>query len=149
MSCVTSAHAKQTILRGCCTTVNSCCQYNAAYSATKYCECNDTVGDNHEISFEQDLCTLLTTGFTGQIYGNSTAFYTALAALDYSPFICGEFEIYVVPSLGGDEILVGTVFNGDITTETTVIPGAEGGVIYNLIIGSGSTTVCGTMRRDD
>lgn len=145
MSCVSSSHAKHTILRGCCSTGNNCCDRRSAYSATKYCECDPDVSRNQEISYEDDLCALLGTGFTGQGYTGVTGltgFYAELNNLDYTPFICGSFPLYAVS--GGTGILVGTVFNGDITTTgTNITPTGT----YDIVINSGSVNSCGTFVR--
>ena len=146
MSCVSSSRAKHTILKGCCSTGNNCCDRRSAYSATKYCDCDPDVSRNQEISYENDLCALLGTGFTGQTYTGLTGitdFYAKLNNLDYTPFNCGTFPLYVVTS-GITGILVGTVFNTDITTTgTDITPTGP----YDIVINAGSVHSCGTFVR--
>jgi hypothetical protein len=140
MSCsYGNAHAQQQILRGCCSTGSTCCDRPSAYGPYKYCEVNNQIGVNREDSYVNDLCLLLTTGFTGQTLANSAAFYTYLDTLDFSPFICGIFDLYVSFN-GTTSVAVGTVANGGFTLTNTALTGGED---YTVYIGSDLVDTCG------
>lgn len=142
MSCsYGNAHAQQQILRGCCSTGSTCCDRPSAYGPYKYYECTNDIGNNRQDTYANDLCILLQTGFTGQTIADSAAFYTYLASLDFSPFICGIFDLYVSFN-GTTGVAVGTVANGGIdVTDTTLTADND----YTIYIGSDLVDACGTF----
>lgn len=79
MTCARSAHTLHTILRGCCGT--SCtCPLPSAFSAWKYCECNDTPSNNAE-SFAAAVCARFAETVSGITFHNVTDLNTYMTSL--------------------------------------------------------------------
>lgn len=117
--CAPNSHARHTILKGCCTTSNVCCDSRSAYNAGKYCECNDTAGNNTTQSYPEALCHTLA-GLTGPYVGY-TGFYAALDGQTgaYTRFNCGDLHVNVE---GVTSVLAATVGNGDIIVTNNPFP---------------------------
>ena len=135
MPCTTnSAHAQHTFLRGCCE--SSCpCPGIASYQAGKYCECNDTFGQNVPSTFRDELCRILKTLAT-----TPATFVSNLSVPGtFSSVRCGTFDIIAVN--GQTQTLVGTVTNGVYTNVATLSP-----LLYTLYIDNVSTPLCTTVN---
>ncbi len=125
MTCAKSAHTLHTILRGCCGT--SCaCPLSAAFSAVKYCECNDTVQNNTE-SYATYICTRLG-GITGDTFLGLTGLNTYLTSIG----LTGATGPVTGPT-GGNGLLDFSIIN-------CIIP------IYLVADGATAATQIGTIN---
>lgn len=139
--CAPNSHARHTLLKGCCTTSNVCCDNRSSYSAQKYCECNDTMGSNNiPVSDKVALCGILSSTFNGQSFADSDAVYTLLAAINFHGVCNGPFLLTGVPS-AGSLINIGTVEKGVFTPTNNTIPALD----YTLIINALPISECGTF----
>lgn len=141
--CQPNAHARQTILRGCCTGATpTCCNTYSSYDARKYCECgeNAVLGANLTQSYAQALCVAITTGGVTGTYVGYTGFYAnAFDNLDVSRFNCGTFDILVDGATGVTAAIVG---NSDIDITNNPFPVG----LYDVTIEQYPGSVCATVQ---
>lgn len=132
--CQPNAHARQTILRGCCTTGNNCCNIPSGYDARKYCYCSDISGNNTQGTFAGALCSALI-GVTGSHVGY-TGFYTSLEDdIKYNRFTCGLLHIGVTGVTG---TIVAEVENGVVTVTGPALPVGN----YSVYVEENAPGVC-------
>ena len=144
MPCISSSHTQHTVLQGCCG-AGCLCPRPSAYQAQKYCECNDTAGDNIITSFTNQVCGILSglTGFTGPGVTGLDAYIIAGAT--------GRFnftDIYCPPGIGtflgsgGTGTQFGTVVGG-FFVPITPAPTLTG--TLNVYSGGNFSTTCATV----
>ena len=138
--CAPNSHARHTLLKGCCTSSNVCCDNRSSYSAQKYCECNDIFGNNIPVSDKVALCEILQKSFIGQSFANSAAVHAFLTTINFRGVCNGPFLLTAVPT-NGSMINVGTVENGVFTPTNNIIPSS----VYTLIINALPISECGTF----